>query len=252
MSGGLPCSVARPLVQGKHLCRRRFGRRSQPGRQIKMTDLSNKKITVLTVLVAALIVAVITQSVVIFGLHRRVAGEAEKETPNPLGVVQKDDEQPGTSLLPPDPFDSDPFDWNTDDWDPFKEMHSMHDRINQMFGSAFNRFQRSDDFGGIFGDYAFSPDINIEDQGNHYLVTVDLPGAEDSRLDVQIDGQTLTICGTIAAESKQEDGGSMLRQERQSGQFRRVVTLPSPVKADKMETKHKKGVLHIEIPKDDG
>lgn len=217
-----------------------------------MTNLSKRKLTVLSLLVAVLVVAVIAQSVVIFGLHRRVDGTAGEVTENPPRVLQKDeDEQSSTSLLPSDPFDNDPFDWRMDDWDPFKEMHSMHDRINQMFGSAFNRFQRSDDFGGIFGDYAFSPDINIQDKGDHYLVTVDLPGAEDSRLDVKVDGQTLTISGTIEAERKQEDGGSMLRQERQSGQFRRVITLPSPVKADEMETKHKKGVLHIEIPKED-
>jgi len=216
-----------------------------------MTDLSNKKLTLLTVLVAVLVVAVIAQSVVIFGLHRRVDGATGEDTETPLQVLQKDDDsKSSTSLLPPDPFDDDPFDWRTDDWDPFKEMHSMHDRINQMFGSAFNRFQQSDNFGSIFGDYAFSPDINIEDKGDYYLVTVDLPGVEDSRLDVKIDGQTLTISGSMQSGSKEEDGGSMLRQERQSGQFRRVVTLPSPVKADKMETKHKKGVLHIEIPKD--
>jgi len=217
-----------------------------------MTDNGNRKLTLLTVLGSVLLVAVVTQSVMMFGLHKQIRGRPTANEPKPVAQIPDDNHDSGSNLtLPPDPFSKDPFDWDLGEWDPFKEMHSMHDRINQMFGSAFNRFQQSDDFGSVFGNYAFSPDINIEDKGDHYLVTVDLPGVEDSRLDVKIDGQTLTISGSMESESKQDDGGSMLRQERKSGQFRRVVTLPSPVKADEMKTEHKKGVLHIEIPKED-
>lgn len=217
-----------------------------------MPDTSNRKLTVLTVMVATLVVAVVAQSVVMFGLHRRVQESPRAEESTSLGIIKDDDDsQARSALLPPDPFDEDPFGWGIDDWDPFKEMHSMHDRINQMFGSAFNRFQDSDDFGSAFGSYSFSPDINIEDKRDHYLVTVDLPGVEDSRLDIKIDGQTLTVSGSMQTGSKEEDGGTMLRQERRSGSFQRIVTLPGPVQADKMETKEKKGVIYIEIPKAD-
>ncbi|MBN2130104.1 MAG: Hsp20/alpha crystallin family protein, partial [Sedimentisphaerales bacterium] len=51
------------------------------------------------------------------------------------------------------------------------------------------------------------------------------------------------------SESREEDGGKMLRQERRSGKFQRRITLPSPVQADKMTTQNEKGVLYIEIPK---
>lgn len=216
-----------------------------------MTDLNNKKLTLVTVLVAVLVVVVIAQSIVIFGLHRRVEGASVDEQVSRVAVTQDDDDETIDSLLPPvKPFDDDFFGWGKGDWDPFKEMHSMHDRINQMFGSAFNRFEDSDSFGSVFGDYSFSPDINVEDKHDHYLVTVDLPGVEDSRLDVKINGQTLTISGNMQVESKEDDGGTMLRQERRSGSFQRIVTLPGPVNAEKMETKEKKGVIYIEIPKD--
>lgn len=217
-----------------------------------MTDLNNKKLTLVTVLVAVLVVAVIAQSIVIFGLHRRVEGTSVAEHKTPIAVTQDDDDaQGGTPLPPVKPFDDDFFGWGTDEWDPFKEMHSMHDRINQLFGSAFNRFEDSDDFGRILGSYSFSPDIDIEDKGDHYLVTVDLPGVEESRLDIKITGQILTISGNMQSESKEDNGGTMLKQERRSGSFQRIVTLPGPVKSDAMETKEKKGVLYIEIPKDD-
>lgn len=218
-----------------------------------MKELNNRRLSVLTVGVVVLIVAVAVQSVVIFGLHKRMDRAPSDEAGTPLAVIQEEEGDPLrlSPRRPPVPFGDDPFDWPAGDWDPFKEMHSMHDRINQMFGSAFNRFQDSGDFGPLFHGYSFSPDINIQDKGDHYLVTVDLPGAEDSQLAVTVDGQTLTISGSVQTESKAEEGGKMLRQERRSGRFQRVVTLPGPVKADAIKSKHVQGVLHIEIPKED-
>ena len=216
-----------------------------------MTDNGNsKKLTLLTVLVAVLLAAVVAQSVAVLGLRKELRSASGDKESTPVAVVPDDDQDAGTAFtLPQSPFDSDPFDWDLDEWDPFKEMHAMHDRINQMFGNAYNRFQDSDDFGSLFGAHAFSPSVNIEDKGDRYLVTVDLPGAEESHLDVKLEGQALTISGTVTSETRDEDEGKMLRQERRSGQFRRTVTLPSPVQADKMTTENKKGILRIEIPK---
>ena len=215
-----------------------------------MTDLNNKKLTLVTVMVAVLVAAVIAQSIVIFGLHKRGEDKSVVEHNDSIAVTQKDDDGQSRALLPPVlQFGDDFFGSGKDEWDPFKEMHSMHDRINQMFGSAFNRFQSSDDFGGVFGNYSFSPDINIEDKDDHYLVTVDLPGVEESRLDIKIEGQTLTISGNMQSKSKEDNGGTMLKQERRSGSFQRIVTLPGPVKSEAIETKEKKGVFYIEIPK---
>lgn len=215
-----------------------------------MTDSNHKKLTVLTVLVAVLLVAVAAQSVMLFGLHKQWRSAPESEKSSRLARLPEDnDDADSTRTLPADPFADDSFDWDFEDWDPFQEMHTMHERINRMFDNAFNRFRRSDDFGILFGDHAFSPAIDIEDKGDRYRITVDLPGAEDSQLDVKLEGQTLTISGTVRSEEKEEDKGRILRQERRRGKFHRMVTLPSPVRADKMTTKHKKGVLYIEIPK---
>jgi HSP20 family protein len=219
---------------------------------MKMTDAGNRKLTLLTALVVALLAAVVAQSVMMFGLRRQWRGPAasEEKEPSRLALAPDDETDSNAALaLPPSPLANDPFDWNHDDWDPFKEMQAMHDRINQMFGSAYNRFQHSDDFGSLFGEHSFSPAIDMEDKGDRYVITVDLPGAEDARLDIKLNGQTLAISGTVQSESKEEDQGRMLRRERRSGKFHRAITLPGPVQADKMTTQHKKGVLHIEIPK---
>lgn len=219
-----------------------------------MTDINNRKLTVLTVLVAVLLVAVLAQSAAIWDLrtgrdNTSRKTEAAKSTQLVVAQHPADNNSKSPVVRPTDPLDKDPFDWDLNDWDPFKEMQSMQDRIDQMFGSAFNRFRRSDDLGKLFGDPLFSPAINIEDKEDHYLVTVDLPGTEDSRVDVKIDGQTLIVSGSVQSESRQEEKGKMLREERRSGKFERSLTLPGPVQADQIKSRNKKGVLYIEIPK---
>lgn len=215
-----------------------------------MTDQNDRKFTILSVLVAGLIVAVVVQSVVIFGMYRK-PGQQESAVQSSLSTAKHEHGQlkPGTAPATPVDPDKDQFALDLDKWDPFAEMRSMQDRIDQMFGSAFNRFRRSDDFSPLFRAHPFAPAVNIEDKGDHYLVTVDLPGAEDSKLDVKVEGQTLTISGSVQAESREADKGKVLRQERRSGHFQRTVTLPSQVKADKMTTTNKNGIVSITIPK---
>lgn len=218
-----------------------------------MSESGNRKLTILTVLVAVLLVAIVAQSVLMFGLHKQLRGPETPEEPDRVALVPDDDSDAGDSdstlTLPADPLDDDPFDWNLEDWDPFKEMQSMHDRINRMFGNAFSRFEHSSDFGDLFEPHTFSPAVDVENLEDRYMVSVNLPGADESRIDVKLEGQTLTISGSVESEASEEDSGKMLRQERRSGKFQRTITLPSPVQADKMTTKNEKGVLYIEIPK---
>ena len=217
-----------------------------------MADQLDRRFTILWVLVAGLLVAAIVQSVVIFGMNKKLGQQVSTASQPSVSNTGHDYSRlHPKALAPTKPADqdNDPLAWDLDNWDPFKEMHSMQDRMNQMFRGAFNHFQQSDDFGALFRDHPFAPDIDMEDKGDHYLVTVDLPGAEDSQLDVKLEGQTLTISGSVQSESKETDKGKVLRRERRSGKFQRTVTLPGPVKADKMTTTNKKGVVTITIPK---
>lgn len=159
--------------------------------------------------------------------------------------------QNGFSLLPNNPLADNsfnhPFDLNS--WDPFQEMQNMQDRMNSMFGDAFGRFSRSPQFGDLFDDGGFSPNIDIRDEGDHFIVKIDLPGAEESNVNISCKDQELTISGTIDQLQESRQGGSLLRRERRSGSFSRTIPLPAPVEVEKMETKFDRGVVTIMIPK---
>jgi HSP20 family protein len=159
--------------------------------------------------------------------------------------------QGALSLLPDDPFNDDffnsPFDPNT--WNPLNEMQSMQDRINSMFGDSFGRFSQSPQFGNIFESESFTPNIDVREEVDHFIVKIDLPGADTSNIDVTCEEQQLKISGRIDHLNEERQDGSLLRRERRSGRFSRTIPLSAPVEADKMKTKFDKGVMTVTIPK---
>ena len=166
-----------------------------------------------------------------------------------LGPGQKN--KKNLSLWPDDPWDdsffSGPFDSNA--WNPFQEMQAMQDRMNGMFGQAFGRFSQSPDFSDLLGSSGFTPSIDVQDEGDRFAIKIDLPGAENSNVDVSCKDQQVTISGSVDQMQEDKNGSSLLRQERRSGRFSRTIPLPEPVQSDQMETAFDRGILTVTIPK---
>jgi HSP20 family protein len=149
-------------------------------------------------------------------------------------------------LLLPDPIGS-------LQWEPFGEIQSMREQIDRLFGDALKRVEQSHPL-GAFDQFGFpiSPRINVTENEKAYEVTVDLPGANDSKIDVTLEDQTLTIYAETEIESTNKDnrdGAKILRRERQMGRFQRGITFAQPVEAQAMTQKYENGVLHIRVPK---
>ena len=83
-----------------------------------------------------------------------------------------------------------------------------------------------------------------------YMVMVNLPGADENDISVTLDGQRLTIKGKRYYEKRDRNpSGNIVFQERQSGKFKRSLTLAHPVHQNKMKTRLDNGILKILIPK---
>ena len=95
---------------------------------------------------------------------------------------------------------------------------------------------------------AWAPAVDISERKDAYLVTAELPGVKADEVEITFEDGLLTIQGErhFAHDSAEE---KVHRAERSYGAFRRSMTLPSHVEADKIEASTQDGVLQVLVPK---
>ena len=172
-----------------------------------------------------------------------------KVSPTPLSPPT----QQARPYSPPSLFDDDFFNtpFDAQNWNPYEEIQRMQRDMDRLFNNAFSRFNRSPDFQHLFSQGVSTPEMDVQEDERQYTVIVNLPGADEKTVTVNLDGQVLTVKGEQDYSKQDKDAmGNVIYQERRRGSFRRSITLPEPVKNSGMKTDVDKGVLTITIPKD--
>ena len=93
-----------------------------------------------------------------------------------------------------------------------------------------------------------APAVDIVDKEKAYEITAELPGMDESNIDVNVSGDALTIRGEKRDE-KEEKKKDYYLSERRYGSFRRSFGVPDGVDAEKIEASFKNGVLTVTLPK---
>ncbi len=92
--------------------------------------------------------------------------------------------------------------------------------------------------------------VDLSEQDGSYAVKAEIPGVKKEDIDVRIDGNVVTISAEVKMEKEDKDnGGRMLRQERQEGYASRSFTLACPVDEAKVKANYKDGILALTLPK---
>jgi HSP20 family protein len=133
----------------------------------------------------------------------------------------------------------------------------MFGMLTDFEGSLFDEFRRMEEqldsaFAGLpwqanirsVARGSFPP-INIGATEGKVEVYLFAPGLDPDKLEVSIQQNLLTVAGE--RELPVRDGVEYYRQERFSGQFRRVITLPDDVIPDRVEARYRDGVLQITV-----
>lgn len=92
------------------------------------------------------------------------------------------------------------------------------------------------------------PRMDVVDTGGAYQVTIELPGVEETDVDLTIDGSTLVVKGEKRAQQRAE-GEGWVHSERAFGAFRRAIELPCEVDASGAQAELEHGLLSITLPK---
>jgi len=120
--------------------------------------------------------------------------------------------------------------------------------FRDSFSSMVSRFFDDDFFSADLAKADWNPRVDVYEKDNNIIVKADIPGIDEKNLDVQIEGNILTIRGSKEEEHEVKEK-NYHRIERSCGSFSRTIPLPEKIEADKIEADYKKGVLTITIPK---
>lgn len=118
-------------------------------------------------------------------------------------------------------------------------------RMQSLFDQAFTP-------GGSIRSAAGAafPSLNVGTTPTSIEVMALAPGLDPASLDITVDRGLLVICGERKSElPSASERTAVYAQERFSGPFRRVVSLPEDADATKVDAKYSDGVLRISVAK---
>jgi HSP20 family protein len=88
--------------------------------------------------------------------------------------------------------------------------------------------------------------IDLFRDGDHYVLNADLPGIDPGTVDVDVDGQLLTIRAERTPRGR--EGVKWLASERPSGSFHRQFNLGDGIATENISATYENGVLSVTIP----
>jgi HSP20 family protein len=97
-------------------------------------------------------------------------------------------------------------------------------------------------------DWTIAPAMDLVEKAKEYEISAELPGIDESNVEVKVANRILTIKGE-KKEEKEEKRKDFYLSERRFGSFQRSFALPEGVDADKIEATFVKGVLTVRLPK---
>jgi HSP20 family protein len=130
-------------------------------------------------------------------------------------------------------------------WEPVRELNSLQQEMNRLFSTFFDT-----PTGANGGSVArrWIPAMDLVETEDHYLLTADLPGLSEGDINLEFEGDVLTLSGERKAENVERNEG-FYRLERPTGAFSRSLTLPEGVDPEAVTATFDKGVLEVRIPK---
>jgi len=121
----------------------------------------------------------------------------------------------------------------------------VRNKMNKLFDDVMKGFFDDKDFAGIS---LFSPKVDIEEDIDKVHVSVELPGMNESDIELAFINNILLIKGEKKLEKKTSEGG-ISKYECSYGEFRREIPVSSKIKEEEIEASFKNGILNVVLKK---
>jgi HSP20 family protein len=124
-------------------------------------------------------------------------------------------------------------------YEPWALVNRLQKEVDRLFGAPYTTAADSG---------AWLPPVDIHEEGNQFVLNLDLPGVDPKAVEITSDQGVLTIRGKRELVRKESQEG-FRRVERHSGEFQRRFSLPETADVQGIKAKAMNGVLEVSIPK---
>jgi HSP20 family protein len=125
---------------------------------------------------------------------------------------------------------------------PIGEFVSLRDAFDRLFDETMFRPLH------VGNGKHQTPALDLYTTPEAVIAEVALPGVDPAAVDVTIADDLVTITGSFKEEKETTEAG-FVHKELSRGTFRRVFTLPAPVKPEAAKATFKEGILTLTLPK---
>lgn len=89
---------------------------------------------------------------------------------------------------------------------------------------------------------------DIRDEGDKYVLEAELPGFDKEDINLDLEGDRLTISAEHSSSKEDKDENKYIRRERTYSSYSRSFDI-SGVNADRIDAEYKNGILILDLPK---
>lgn len=134
--------------------------------------------------------------------------------------------------------------------DPFTAMRAEMDRVFDSFlgRGALSSFARAPMATRSDDRFMMSPDIDVRETQQEFIVEAELPGLDEKDVSVTLSDGVLTIKGEKKSEREEKKDDYHL-MERSFGSFQRSFEIADAVDPDQVKATFDKGILKVLMPK---
>lgn len=125
------------------------------------------------------------------------------------------------------------------------DFNFLQEQIKRMFDKSLGFSGSSPN---ALSEQAWGPVVDICETDENYQLEADLPGMNKDDINIDLQGNVLTLSGERKHEERTSDEG-LVRTERRYGKFVRSFTLPQNVDPSGIKANYNNGVLKLVLPK---
>ena len=123
---------------------------------------------------------------------------------------------------------------------------SLYDPFAEVFPELFRGFVPA---GRQTERTALELRIDVTEAANDYTVQVEMPGMTREDINVEIEGNRVSISGEVKRGGPKKEGEQVLRSERYYGPVSRSFALANEIDEGNSQAKYENGVLTLTLPK---